>query len=60
MNSSGIGFIAAGGFLFGVGLSNIVQFAGFISVAGIILIAVGLIALFANGKNRKRRTGHRS
>jgi hypothetical protein len=60
MNSLGIGPIAAGGFLFGVGLSGIVPFAGIISVAGIILIAVGLIVLFANRDKQNRRKGRRS
>ena len=54
MNGLGIGLIVAGGFLFGIGMSHTVPFAGMLSVAGVILIAAGLVAFFALGRKQKK------
>ncbi len=46
MNNLGIGLIAAGGFLYGVSMGQIVLFANILGTIGIVMIAVGLVALF--------------
>ena len=46
MESLGIGLIVAGGFLFGIGIGHIVSFASIFATIGVIVIALGLVALF--------------
>jgi hypothetical protein len=46
MEGLGIGLIVAGGFLFGVGIGHIVSFASIFATIGVIVIALGLVALF--------------
>ena len=46
MESLGIGLIVAGGFLFGIGIGHIVSFASIFTTIGVIVIALGLVALF--------------
>ena len=61
MNGIGIGLIAAGGFLLGVGLGHIVLFGDILATVGVILIAIGLVVFFwkpcFRGKTQKIRKG---
>ena len=54
--------IAAGGFLFGIGIGHIVPFASTFAIVGVIVIALGLVALFwrpvFRGRMRKSNRGH--
>lgn len=54
MGGLGIGLIIAGGFLFGVGMGHIVPFASTFTTVGVIIIALGLIALFWRPTLKKR------
>ncbi len=55
MKNLGLGLIIGGGFLFGIGMGHIVLVSNIIATLGVLLIAAGLIALFAcgNSKNDK-------
>ncbi len=46
MEKLGIGLIVAGGFLFGIGSGHIVSFSNAFATVGVIIIALGLVALF--------------
>ncbi len=52
MSNLGVGLIVAGGFLFGAGMGHIVPIAGIFATAGVIMIAIGLLALFAIGRRK--------
>ncbi len=46
MQSLGMGLIVAGGFLFGMGIGHIILFASTFATVGVIMITLGLVALF--------------
>ena len=62
MESLGIGLVVAGGFLFGIGIGHIVPFASTFATVGVIVIALGLVALFWRpafmGRTRKSNRSH--
>ena len=61
MNGIGIGLIAAGGFLFGIGMGHVVLFGAMLATVGVIMIALGLVAFFwkpgIRGKTQKTSKG---
>lgn len=46
INKNSIGFLVAGGFLFGVGSGKIVPVASVFVAVGLVLIVLGLLAMF--------------
>ena len=54
MKGLGIGLVAAGGFMFGIGIGHIVPFASAFTTIGVIAIALGLVALFWRPIFRRR------
>jgi hypothetical protein len=64
INKNSIGFLVAGGFLFGIGSGKIVPVAGVFAAVGLVLMVLGLLAMFGaisldykqpSRKNSRRR-----